>query len=327
MRAFRRLSRLLALAALSLTAPLSATAQEPAWPARTVTIVVPYPAGGNTDMMARLAGEFLAKRFGQGFVVENRPAGNGAVAAAQIAQAPADGHTLFFAAAVQMIILPMMRQVNYDPQADFTPVSIFGAGPFALGVHKSVPAETLDEFLAFAKASGRKIDVASAGSGGIAHLAAALLAKKAGFEPVFVPYRGGGPAANALAAGDVHAYFGNASEMITLAEGGGVKVIAVSSAQPIPQLPRAVTVASRFPGFDLTSWNGFLVAKNTPKPIVDKLQEGVAAAARDPVIAQRLTSLGVQPMGSTAEEFARVLETERPLFAAAVEAAGLEPAK
>lgn len=318
--------KLLGLLAAASTAVLStalpAAAQSAQWPTRTVTVVVPYPAGGNTDTMARLASEYFRQKLGQAFIVDNRPAASGVVAAAQIAQSD-DAHTIFFAAAVQMVILPMLQKVNYDPAADFKPVSVFGTGPFVLGVHKSVPAQNMDEFLAFAKQKKDRINVATAGQGGFSHLAAALLAKRAGVEVVFVPHRGGAPAVQSLAAGDVHAYFGNASEIIQQLDGGAVRALAISTSTPVDQLPGVPPAAKFFPGFEMSSWNGFFVSAKVPDQTVSILAAAIAGAARDPVIASRLTALGIQPVGNTPAEFAAIIKGERGLYREAVEAAGL----
>ncbi|MDB5571878.1 MAG: transporter substrate-binding protein [Hyphomicrobiales bacterium] len=295
-----------------------------AWPTKTVTVVVPFPAGGNTDTMARLASEYLTQKLGQTFVVENRPTGGGVVAAAQVARAPADGYTLFFASAGQMVILPMMQKVNYDPEAEFAPVSILGTGPFVLGVKATIPVNTVQEFVDYARTYKDKLNVSSAGAGSIGHLTSAMFAKRGGFDLVFVPYQGGGPAMAALVAGDVDMYFGNASELLQHADGGRIKILAVSNEERMKQLPNVPPVGSIYPGFKTSSWNGFLVAKATPQPIVDKLMGEVVAASKDPRIVARLDALGIKPIGSTAQEFAAVIAEERPLYREALDAAALK---
>ena len=309
------------LAAVGLAAP---QAQAQQWPSRPVVVVVPFPAGGNTDTMARLASEFLGKRLGRTFVVENRPTGGGTLAAAQVAQAPADGHTLFFASAGQMIILPALQKVTYDPEKDLTPVSIFGTGPFILGVKSTLPVTNLQEFISYAKGYKDKLNASSAGSGSIGHLTAALMAKRMGVEVVFVPYRGGGPAMAALVAHDTDMYFGNASELISQADGGRIRMLAVSTEKPMQQLPTLPPVASVYPGFKTSSWNGFLVAAGTPKEIISKLESEVRAAAQDPTIRSRLEALGIEPVGNTSAEFAAVINADRPFYQEAIEAAGLK---
>ena len=185
------------LIGLVLTVPVRAAD----WPKQPVTVVVPFGAGGNTDTMARMVSQRLQERLGQPFLVDNRGGAGGAIAMAQIARAPADGYTLVFAASPQIQIVPLLRQVNYDPIKDFVPISVFGAGPFVLGVQKSVPAQNLQEFIAYAKQQGGKINYGSGGPGTVAHLAGAMFSQRAGFEATHIPYKGGGQAVGDLIAG------------------------------------------------------------------------------------------------------------------------------
>ena len=176
------------LAAAPALMPGTALAQATDWPAKPVTVVVGYAAGGNTDVMARMASKKLTEDLKQSFVVENRIGAGGALAAAYVAQAAPDGYTLFFAAAPQIAIVPQLQKVNYDPKKDFTPVSVFGTGPFILGINSSIPAKTIAEFVAYAKT--RKINYGSSGAGSVAHLAGALFVNRAGLDAVHVPFRG-----------------------------------------------------------------------------------------------------------------------------------------
>ena len=293
------------------------------WPNKPVTIVVPFPAGGNTDTMARLAADYLTRTNGQNFIVENRPTAGGLVASAQVARSDPDGSTLFFASAGQLIIQPLMQKVNYDPDKDFIPVSIFGTGPFILGIRSNLPVKTMQELITFAKAQKDKLNVASAGMSSIGHLSAALFGKKAGLEFVFVPYKGGGPAMQALLNHETDIYFGNASELLQHIEGGRIRVLGVSSQKPMPQIPDVPPVATLFPTFKTSSWNGFFVPAGTPAPIVAKLEQQIVAAVKDPTIRKRLEALGIEPVGNTSKEFAATIEDDKPTYREAVEAAGL----
>ncbi len=304
-------------------AGMAAPASAQQWPTRPVTIVVPFPAGGNTDTMARLSADYMSRTLGQNFIVENRPTAGGVVASAQIARGDPDGSTLYFASAGQLIILPLMQKVNYDPEKDFIPVSIFGTGPFILGVRANLPANTIPELIAYAKGHKDKLNVASAGQGSIGHLSAALFGKKAGADFVFVPYKGGGPAMQALLNHETDIYFGNASELLQHIGGGRIRVLGVSSEKPLAQIPDVPLVASVFPGFKTSSWNGFFVTAGTPQAIVTRLEQAVAAAAKDPTIRSRLEALGIEPVGNTSKEFAAIIEADKPTYREAVEAAGL----
>ena len=294
------------------------------WPARPITAVVPYAAGGNTDTMARIVSERLGARLGQPVIVENIAGASGAIGAARVAQAAPDGHTLLFGAASQIIIAPMVQKTNYDPQKDFVPVSIFGAGPYVLGVRPSLPASTFQEFVAYARRNPGKLNYASAGPGGIIHLTTALLGARAGIDMVHVPYKSGAPALNGLLTGEIDVYFGNASELLQQASSGRVRLLAVSSAARLPQLPDMPTVSEFHPGFRVTSWNGFLAPAGTPQAIIALLAKETRDAAKDPAIAERLLTLGIQPSGADPQEFAEVIRVERDFYRAAAQAAGLK---
>jgi tripartite-type tricarboxylate transporter receptor subunit TctC len=291
------------------------------WPARTVTIVVPYAAGGNTDIMARMASQKLTEAFKQSFIVDNRVGAGGALAANYVAQAAPDGYTLFFAAAPLIAVLSKVQKVNYDPHRDFIPVSIFGTGPFILAINSAIAARNIPEFVAYARSN--KINYGSGGTGSVGHLAGALFVARGGFDAVHIPYRGGGPAMTALLGGQLDMYFGNAAEIIPQVESGKVRIIGVAAQSRMKQLPDVPTVSETYPDFSLSSWNGFLVPARTPRVIVDKLAREVIAASRDPAVVSQLTKLGIEPNGTTPEEFAAQIVREQPQFDLAIKAANL----
>ena len=293
------------------------------WPTKTVTVVVPFAAGGNTDVMARMASSKLAADFKQSFVVENRVGAGGALAAAFVAQTAADGYTLLFGAAPQIAVVPRIQKVNYDPAKDFVPVSVFGTGPFILAINGAIPTKTMQEFVAYGK--GRKLNYGSGGVGSIGHLSGALFVARAGLDSVHVPFKGGGPAMTALLAGQIDMYFGNASEIIPHAELGKVEILGVATDKRMAQLPNVPTISELFPNFALNSWNGFLAPAKTPQAIVDKLAKHVIAAARDPAIVAQLTKLGIEANGTTPQSFMAQIAREQPQFDAAIKAANLTP--
>jgi tripartite-type tricarboxylate transporter receptor subunit TctC len=254
---------------------IACAAQAGDWPTRPITAVVPYAAGGNTDTMARIASERLTAVLGQPVVVENVAGASGAIGATRVAQAAPDGNTLLFASASQIIIAPLVQKTHYDPQKDFVPVSIVGAGPYILGVKASLPANTFQEFIAYARNNPGKLNYASAGPGGIIHLTTALLAARAGIQMTHVPYKSGAPALNGLLTGEVDVYFGNASELLQQAASGRVRLLAVSSAARLKQRPDMPTIGEFYPGFLVTSWNGFL-----PPP--ERRADRAAVGAGDP---------------------------------------------
>jgi len=293
------------------------------WPAKPVTVVVGYAAGGNTDVMARMASKKLSEDLKQSFVVENRIGAGGALAAAYVAQAAPDGYTLFFAAAPQIAIVPQLQKVNYDPNKDFVPVSVFGTGPFILGINSSIPARTIAEFVAYAKT--RKINYGSSGVGSVAHLAGALFVNRAGLDAVHVPFRGSGQVTAALLGGQIDMFFGNASDLVPQVESGKVTLLGVATPQRMKQLPNVPTIGETYPSTSLESWNGFLAPAKTPPEIIDKLAKHVIAAARDPATAAQLAALGIEANGTTPEEFMAQISREQPQFDDAIKAAKLQP--
>jgi tripartite-type tricarboxylate transporter receptor subunit TctC len=312
-----------ALAFSLLILPTSVQAQATDWPSKPVTVVVPFAAGGNTDVMARMASNRLSVELKQTFVVENRVGAGGAIAATYVAQAAPDGYTLLFGAAPQIAVVPRIQKVNYDPLKDFTPVSVFGTGPFILAINAALPAKTMQEFVAYGK--GRKLNYGSGGVGSIGHLSGALFVARAGLDSVHVPFKGGGPAMQALVGGQIDMYFGNAAEIIPQADSGKVRILGVATDKRMQQLPNVPTISELFPNFSLNSWNGFLVPAKTPQAIVDKLAQQVIAAARDPAIIAQLDKLGIEANGTTPKEFVAQIAREQPQFDAAIKAANITP--
>jgi tripartite-type tricarboxylate transporter receptor subunit TctC len=314
--------RLTTAESIALIALLLASAQAQEWPSKPVTLIVPFAAGGNTDVMARMASNRLAAELKQTFVVENRLGAGGAIAANYVAQAAPDGYTLLFGAAPQIAVVPRIQKINYDPLTSFAPVSIFGTGPFILAISTEIPAKTLSEFVAYGK--GRKLNYGSGGVGSIGHLSGALLVARAGLDCVHVPFSGGGPATSALIAGQIHMYFGNASELIPQAESGKITMLGVATDRRMKQLPNVPTISETYPNFALSSWNGFLAPAATPRAIIDKLASLVIATTKDPAIVAQLDNLGITPNGTTPAEFAAQIAREQPLFDEAIAAAGLK---
>lgn len=316
-------SLLVSLAVAGLPIFSVATAQSADWPSRSVTVVVPFAAGGNTDIMARIASQKLAEALKQSFVVENRVGAGGAIAATYVAQAAPDGYTLFFAAAPQIAVVPKVNKVSYDPIKDFTPVSFFGTGPFILAINSAIPAKTIPEFVTYAKE--RKLNYGSGGTGSVSHLSGALFVARAGIDSVHIPFRGGAPAMTALLGGQVDMYFGNAADIIPHVESGKARIIGVAADMRMKQLPDVPTVSETYPNFSLSSWNGFMVPSKTPKAIVDKLAQHVIAATKDPAVIAQLTKLGIEPNGTTPAESAAQIAREQPQFDIAIKAADMKP--
>lgn len=309
-----------ALALACLLAPASAATRED-WPLRPVTIIVPFPPGGNTDSMARILAQKLSAKFRCNFIIENRMGASGSIGMMDAARATPDGYTLLFGAFQQISVLPYTEKVNYDAKKDYAFISIFGEGPFVLAINSSVPAKSLTEFIAYAKSKPRALAYASGGMYSGVHLMAALLFRKAGADLVHVPYRGGGPAVAALLGGQVQAYLGNASELIPLKADPHIRILATTTAKPMQQLPGVPTVSQFFPGFVFTSWNGLMAPAKTPRSVKAKLEAATIEAAHDPSTIKALSNIGITSVGSTSKEFSARIEGEAPLLADAMRAA------
>jgi tripartite-type tricarboxylate transporter receptor subunit TctC len=303
----------------------SIDAQALDWPTRPVTIVVPLAAGGNTDMMARMAAQRLSEKFGQSFVVENKVSAGGALGTAQVAAAHPDGYTILFSPSSMLLLTPLVQKVTFDADKQLVPVTNVGTGTQVIAIRRSLPVKTLPEFIAYAKANPGKLNFVIAGANNIAHLAPVLLFARAGVDVVMIPAKGGPQAVSDLMSGQVDFYFGNASELLPHADSDKIRLIAVGTAKRIPAAPDLPTVAESYPGFEFSSWNGFSVPTGTPDEIVTAIRGEVTALAKSPAVQDRLIKLGIVPGGLTAEETAAVFKRDKENFAESVKAAGITP--
>jgi tripartite-type tricarboxylate transporter receptor subunit TctC len=302
---------------------LSPSANAAAWPEKPVKIVVPYPAGGNTDSQARLIAQRLGAAYHQAFIVENKPGANGVIAAQYVAQSAPDGYTLLMSAVAQIAIAPAMEHVSYDPVKSFAPISTVGSNPLVVAVSSEVPAKTIKELVDYSKTQANGMNYASAGSGSVPHLAAVLFFKRAGMKMVHVPYKGGAPALTDLLAGHVPLYFANVAEVLPYVKSGKLKLLAVTSAKRIPQLPDVPTVAeSGFPDFAVHTWNGLLAPAGTPEAVIADLSAHVQAAVKEPETIKRLESLGIAPVGDTPSTFAASIRHDIDMWGSAVKLSG-----
>jgi tripartite-type tricarboxylate transporter receptor subunit TctC len=306
-------------------AALSLPGQAADWPIRPVTVIVPLAAGGNTDMMARLAAQHLTDKLGQTFIVENRPSAGGAIATAQVAAAPPDGYTLLFTPSSMLLLTPLLQKLSFDPGKQLVPVTNVGTGAQVIAIKRELPARTLPEFLAYARAHPGTLNFAVAGTQNISHLAPVLLFARAGVNLVMVPAKGEAQAIADLISGQVDLYFGNASQLLPHAGSDRIRLLAVGTAQRIAAAPDLPTVAETFPGLVFSSWNGLVVPAGTPDETVDGIRREIIALSRSPEVARRLTKLGIVPGGQSKEEVAATFASDREMFVAAVKAAGIAP--
>jgi tripartite-type tricarboxylate transporter receptor subunit TctC len=266
-----------------------------AYPSRPVRIVVGVAAGGTSDTLARLIGQWLSERLGQPFIIDNRPGGGTNIATEAVVRAPADGYTLLMVSTTQAINATLYNKLNFHFIRDITPVAGLIRFPSVIVVNPSVPAKTVPELIAYAKASPGKISMASAGIGSGPHVAGELFKMMTGVDMVHVPYRGGGPALTDLLGGQVQVFSPTVSS-IEYIRAGGLRALAVTTATRSDALPDIPTVAEFLPGYEGSFWYGVGVPKNTPAEIVDKLNEAINAGLANPTIKARLADLGGVPM-------------------------------
>jgi tripartite-type tricarboxylate transporter receptor subunit TctC len=313
------------LVAIALVAAAGA-AHAQTWPQRPVKVLVPFAAGGNIDVMGRLAASRLSEAFGQQFVVENRVGGNGIIATEAVARAPADGNTLLWASTSVVAIFPAISKVGYDPVKDLAPISLFGVAPQVLIVNPKLPAQTVPEFVAYVKAQKERLPYAGGGGPGSAsNLLMSLFLKRAGIEMTGVSYRGTAPALTDLIAGHIPAMFVPISEALPQARAGLIRMLAVSSATRAREAPEVPSLAEQgFPGFHMVSWTGMMAPAGTPKDIIDRMAAEFARALKDPQFVELMQKAGVEPAeDASPAAFAAFITKEIALWGEAVKIAGV----
>ena len=305
-------------------AGLSQAVQAQDWPQRPVKIVVPFAPGGNADGMARMIGQRLGEVFGHQFVIENRTGAGGTLAVEAVVRAPADGYTLLWGVQPQIAIIPAMQKVSYDPVKELAPISVLATNPFVLVVNGKLPAASVAEFVAWARAQPGKLSYGSSGMGSVAHLAMALLLNRAGLEMTPVHYRGNAQAMTDVVAGHVPTMFSSLADALPQAAGGAIRMLAVSGSKRAAQVPDVATVGeSGYPGFNVVTWNGLMAPAQTPQAIVDRIAAEVARAVKDPKFVEQLTNFGVDALGNSPSEFAALIAAELRLWAEVVKIAGV----
>jgi tripartite-type tricarboxylate transporter receptor subunit TctC len=310
---------------LALLTTVTAQAQTPAWPQRPVRVLVPFAAGGNIDVIARLTCQRMSEVFGQQFVIENRVGGNGTIAGESVARASPDGYTLFWAGPAVVSIFPAITKAAYDPVKDFKPISVIGVNPQVLVVNAKLRIRSVADFIAYVKAQPPGLPYAGGGGpGSLSNLLMALFLKRAGLEMTSVSYRGTAPAMTDLVAGHIPTMFVPLSEALPQAQAGNIRMLGVSGEKRARQAPDVPTIAeSGFPGFRGESWNGVLAPAATPDAIVNRISAEFARAAKEPKFVERLDQEGVDPLGSSPAETAKFIAADMALWAEAVKIAGV----
>jgi tripartite-type tricarboxylate transporter receptor subunit TctC len=313
----------LAAAAAALPAmPQIATAQ--AYPSRPVHWIVGFPPGGATDIIARLMGQWLSERLGQSFVIDNRPGAGSNIGTEAVAHAPADGYTVLMMSAAQPINATLYEHLNYDFIRDIAPVASISREPNLMVVHPSVPAKTVPEFIAYAKANPGKLTMASSGNGTIVHVSGELFKMMAGVNMLHVPYRGAGPAVVDLIAGQVQVMFATMPSSIEFVRSGKLRALAVTSAERSTALPDVPTVAEFVPGYEASAVYGMGAPKATPAQIVDTLNHAINAILGDAKVQARLADLGGTAHPASPAEYAKILADTTEKWAKVIQAAHIK---
>jgi tripartite-type tricarboxylate transporter receptor subunit TctC len=318
------MTRALVLSVLVLAAcEVHAQGTAESWPARPVRIVIGLAPGGGTDIQARLFAQKLSENFGRPFVVENRTGAGGTVAYAQVSKAVPDGYTLMGITSGFTITPSIYSKLSYDPQKDFTPVSLVVQAPFLLLVHPSLPARTVKELVALARARPGTLDAGTAGYGSSTHMAFELFRVTAGVKITAVPYKGTGPALVDTIAGQVHMLFGNVLSTLGYVKAGKLRVLGVSTAKRSAVLPDIPTIAESGLNYEDSTWFGVLAPAGTAPAIVGRLNAELVKISRSPDIVERLAPDGGEPVGSTPEQFARQIAANIARWRNVVKAANI----
>jgi tripartite-type tricarboxylate transporter receptor subunit TctC len=312
--------------ALFLLLVASTTFGQESYPSKSVRMLAAAAPGGNPDVLARMLAAKLSESLGRPFVVENVPGAGGVVAAEIVARAPADGHVLMLGDSGALAInIALNPKLTYHPLKDFTLITALAAVPTVLVAHPSVPAASLQEFIALAKSKPGQLSYGSAGNGSVHHLTMAVFASRAGIDLLHVPYKGGSALVAAALSGEVQAGWSGIPNVLSHIRAGKLRVYAISTAQRSNTLPEVPTAAELgFPGFDIATVIGLQAPAGTPREIVGRLQAAVAKAVRERDVAGRMSNLGMELMENGTEDYARFMKEDLERYAAAVKAAGMK---
>jgi tripartite-type tricarboxylate transporter receptor subunit TctC len=305
----------------------SAAWSQQAWPSRTIKMIVPYPAGGTTDLLGRMVADQLKSGLNATCIVENKPGAGTVLGAEQVARSEPDGYTLLMATSTTLAInKTLYKKLPYDPVRDFTPIALVAGVPFALIINPTLPARTLAEFIAYAKSKPGELAYGSAGNGSPQHLGAEMLRTAAGIDIRHVPYRGSVPAMLDIIAGHIPFMIVDLQPALQQIREGKVRVLGVTTPKRVAAAPDIPTLAeSGLPGFELVAWQGVVAPAGLPRGIVDQLAAQIAKLVADPATRDKLTALSLEPLtGSTPDSFAAYVKTEVERWAVVVKNSGAE---
>jgi tripartite-type tricarboxylate transporter receptor subunit TctC len=303
---------------------MPAVALAQAWPQRPIKMIVPFPAGGGTDFVGRVAAKHLSEKLGQQVVVENRGGANGAIGLGALMASDPDGYTIATSSDTPLVVNPWLYdKLPYSALRDFLPVATLVRFPGMLAVHPSLPVQSVAELIALAKAKPGGLTYASAGVGNFSHLAMELFSLATGVKMLHVPYKGTGPASLALIGGDVQLGFNNVQTLLQNVKAGQLRALAVAEPQRMPALAGVPTVAETVPGFTMAPWIGIIVPVRTPKEIVARLSEATLAVMRDPEVVKLLNEQQVTPMSMGPQDFEDLIKKDLDRWEKVIKTAGI----
>lgn len=309
----RRLAITTVLVALAGAVTLSSTAAlaQASFPSKSITMIVPFPPGGPTDLVARVIAQKMSESMGQSVVVDNRGGANGNLGAMLAVRAAADGYTLLYNTSSITLSPALYKSLSYDVKRDLAPVALTAVVPLALVVGPNVPANTVSEFIAYAKANPGKLSYGSAGNGNVTHLGAFQFARANGIDAVHIPYKGSAPADIDLVGGQIQFMTDTVNSVMPFVRDKRMKMLAVTTPKRMSLFPDVPTLAeSGMPGFEVGAWQGLMVPANTPKPIIQRLNAEVMKALQSPDVRQKLALQGSEPLGSTPEAYGEYIQKE-----------------
>jgi tripartite-type tricarboxylate transporter receptor subunit TctC len=300
------------------------SAQAQPYPSKPIRFVVPYPAGGPLDTVARLLGQKVSESVKQPVVVDNRPGAGGNIGADAVAKSPPDGYTILMGAVATHAINPTLyASMPYDAMRDFAPITQVASTPNVLVVNPALPVTTVREFIAYAKANPGKLNFGSGSTGSAGHLAGELFKTMAGIEMTHVPYKGAGPAMNDLIGGQIQLMFDNLASSLGQVRAGRVRALAVTTARRSALAPELPTIAeSGLPGFDISTWFGVFAPAGTPREVLDRLHAEFTRALSSPEVRERMLTLGAEPVSNRPDEFAAYIRAESDKYARVIRASG-----
>jgi tripartite-type tricarboxylate transporter receptor subunit TctC len=309
---------------LAAVAALAAPALAQSYPAKPVTMVVPFPPGGPTDLVARVIAQKMAEQMGQQVIVENRAGANSNIGAAQVAKATPDGYTVLYNTSAVTLSPALYKTMPYDVKRDLVPVALTAVVPLAVVVTNSLPVDNLKDFIAYARANPGKLSYGSAGNGNITHLVAYQFAKATGIEAVHVPYKGSAPADIDLVAGQTHFMTETINSVSAFVKDKRMKMLAVTTPRRVPAFPDVPTLGEAgVPGSEAGAWQGLMVPAKTSKAVIDRLNAEVNKALKDPEVLSKLAQQGTEPLGGSADAYAAYIDKELARWSKVVRDSGV----